>query len=281
MNELAPWGTLLIGLAVALGAWSGQDMLRAGLTTIENDIREKLRRVRLPSANLHTYIVAWVIAAAGLSAVVWIGLGPASALLASIVLVCLPWLLIRRIAARRRDKIEEQLSDAMVAMSSAIRSGLSLPQSLDLLARQSPRPISQEFLQMCGEYQMGKPLEVVLREARDRLQSENFALFAAAVDASRQSGGRLNETIERIAHSVRELQRLERKIRSETAQARQSAMYMALAPVFILFIYYFAFDPENTERLFTTFAGQMMLAVAIALNLAAYFWAQRILETEI
>ena len=281
MNELAPWGTLLIGLAVALGTWSGQDMLRAGLTTIENDIREKLRRVRLPSANLHTYIVAWVIAAAGLSAVVWIGLGPASALLASIVLVCLPWLLIRRIAARRRDKIEEQLSDAMVAMSSAIRSGLSLPQSLDLLARQSPRPISQEFLQMCGEYQMGKPLEVVLREARDRLQSENFALFAAAVDASRQSGGRLNETIERIAHSVRELQRLERKIRSETAQARQSAMYMALAPVFILFIYYFAFDPENTERLFTTFAGQMMLAVAIALNLAAYFWAQRILETEI
>lgn len=281
MNELAPWGTLLIGLAVALGAWSGQDMLRAGLATIETDIREKLRRVRLPSANLHTYIVAWVIAAAGLSAVVWIGLGPASALLASIVLVCLPWLLIRRIAARRRDKIEEQLSDAMVAMSSAIRSGLSLPQSLDLLARQSPRPISQEFLQMCGEYQMGKPLEVVLREARDRLQSENFALFAAAVDASRQSGGRLNETIERIAHSVRELQRLERKIRSETAQARQSAMYMALAPVFILFIYYFAFDPENTERLFTTFAGQMMLAVAIALNLAAYFWAQRILETEI
>ncbi len=281
MNELAPWGTLLIGLAVALGAWSGQDMLRAGLATIENDIREKLRRVRLPSSNLHTYIVAWVIAAAGLSAVVWIGLGPASALLASIVLVCLPWLLIRRIAARRRDKIEEQLSDAMVAMSSAIRSGLSLPQSLDLLARQSPRPISQEFLQMCGEYQMGKPLEVVLREARDRLQSENFALFAAAVDASRQSGGRLNETIERIAHSVRELQRLERKIRSETAQARQSAMYMALAPVFILFIYYFAFDPENTERLFTTFAGQMMLAVAIALNLAAYFWAQRILETEI
>ncbi len=41
---------------------------------------------------------------------------------------------------------------------------------------------------MRGEYQMGKPLETVLRETRERLQSENFALFAAAVDASRQSG---------------------------------------------------------------------------------------------
>ena len=45
----------------------------------------------------------------------------------------------------------------------------------------------------------------------ERLRSENFALFAAAMEASRESGGRLNETVDRIAHSVRELQRLERK----------------------------------------------------------------------
>ena len=45
--------------------------------------------------------------------------------------------------------------------------------------------------------------------------------------------GRLNETVERIAQSVLEMQRLERKIRSETAQARKSAVYMAIAPAFI------------------------------------------------
>ena len=43
-----------------------------------------------------------------------------------------------------------------------------------------------------------------------------------------------DETIDRIAHSVRELQRLERKIVSETAMARRSAIYMALAPFFIV-----------------------------------------------
>ena len=107
MGELAPWGTLLIGLALALGYWSGQDNLRAGLLAVESDIREKLRRVRLPSARLHTYIVCWAIAVAGLSAVVWIALGPVTALLASVALVCLPWLIISRIAARRLGSLNE------------------------------------------------------------------------------------------------------------------------------------------------------------------------------
>ena len=60
--------------------------------------------------------------------------------------------------------------------------------------------------------------------------------------ASRESGGKLNETVERIAESVREFQRLERKITAETAQARKSAVYMALAPPIILFVYYFTSD---------------------------------------
>jgi Flp pilus assembly protein TadB len=80
---------------------------------------------------------------------------------------------------------------------------------------------------------------------------------------------------------VRELQRLERKIISETAQARTSAFYMALAPVFVLAIYYYVLDPENTARLFTTFAGQIMLSVAVILNVLAYLWARQILNPEI
>ena len=101
------------------------------------------------------------------------------------------------------------------------------------------------------------------------------------MEASRESGGRLNETVDRIAHSVRELQRLERKIESETAQARTSAMYMALAPAFILALYYFFLDPANTERLFTTFIGQVMLSIAVLLDVIAYLWARKILTPEI
>jgi len=98
--------------------------------------------------------------------------------------------------------------------------------------------------------------------------------------ASHESGGRLNETVERIAQSVLELQRLERKVMAETAQARKSAVYMAMAPAFILVAYYFV-EPKSTTLLFTTIIGQMLLAAAVVMNVVAYFWARVILNPEI
>ena len=189
-------------------------------------------------------MVAWLSATAANFLVFWLVLeSPVFAVLLSVFLLCGPWYLLRRMAQRRRQKIEDQLADAMVMLANAVRAGLSLAQAMDVLAAQCPSPINFEFRQIVGEYNMGKPLEQTLQEARTRLRSENFALFAAAMMASHQSGGRLNEIVERIAQSVLEMQRLERKVQAETAQARKSAVYMAIAPVLILVVYYFV-DPE-------------------------------------
>jgi len=195
------------------------------------------------------------------------------------LLACLPWYIVRRLAERRKQQLDDQLADAMVAFSNGVRAGLSLPQALDILAQQSPRPVRDEFRQIVAEFNHGKPLEQTLVEAKARLRSENFSLFAAALLASRRSGGKLNETVERIARSVLELQRLERKVASETAQARKSAVYMAIAPAFILVVYWFI-DPDNTADLFTTFFGQVLLSAALVLNVVAYVWSRFILTPD-
>ena len=280
--ELAIIGSVLIGAALGLAWYSGQSIVGRAFGFIESDFRDKLRRLRRPTKNLRTLLVCWGGAVIGVSLVMWIGLGlPVLGVLLAIVLFCLPWYILRRLAEQRREQIEDQLADAMVSLSSAVRAGLSLAQAMEILSRQCPPPICQEFQQLYGEYQMGKTLEACLKEAKARLESENFALFAAAVEASRQSGGRLNETIERIAHSVRELQRLERKVQSETAHARKSAVYMALAPIFILALYYFAVDAEATAQLFIQVPGQIILAAAAVLNIIAYLWARHILSPDI
>jgi tight adherence protein B len=275
-------GSACLGLAVGLAAWAGADHYLRGLDYIEADFRDKLRRLRVYTKSLRKWLVGWsaVVLATFLVFAVAFGM-PVIGFSVAVLMVCLPWYVLRRMAERRKLQIEDQLADAMVSLSSAIKAGLSLAQAIDILAHQTPRPICQEFQQIYGEYQLGKPLERCLAEAKDRLRSENFALFAAAMEASRQSGGRLNETVDRIAHSVRELQRLERKITAETAQARASAVYMALAPLFVLAIYYFVIDPENTVRLFTTVPGQIMLCTALALDVVAYLWARAILNPEI
>ena len=62
----------------------------------------------------------------------------------------------------------------MVSLSSAIKAGLSLAQALEVLADQSPKPLNAEFRRIVGEYQMGKPLDRTLEEAKERLKSENL-----------------------------------------------------------------------------------------------------------
>lgn len=272
---------VLVGLAVAALGYAGRDSLEKVLGAVEKDLSEKLRRLRAPTRNLRRYLAVWAATTAAVFLVLWLGLGSlVFSVLATVFLLVAPWYLLRRMAQRHRQKIEDQMADSMVTLANAVRAGLSLAQSMEILAAQCPKPINAEFHQIAAEYNLGKPLNRTLTEAKQRLQSENFALFAAALLASHESGGRLNETVERIAQSVLELQRLERKVMSETAQARKSAVYMALAPALILVAYYFV-DPVNTTLLFTRMLGQLLLALALVLNVVAYLWARVILNPDI
>ncbi len=280
--DLGPLASsLLFASAAGLGAYGGRDYLAHGFEFVERDVTDKLRALRVPTRSLHSLLIAWVATMGGILVVLGIvlqSLVPAAAICA--ILGCLPWYIVRRLAERRRQQLDDQLADAMVSFSNGVRAGLSIPQALDILAQQSPRPVRDEFRQIVAEFNMGKPLEQTLVEAKERLRSENFSLFAAALLASRRSGGKLNETVERIARSVLEMQRLERRISSETAQARKSAVYMAIAPPLILVVYYFV-DPKNTTDLFTTFFGQALLSAALVLNVMAYVWARFILTPDI
>lgn len=288
MNELAghfyPLALLacaVTGLAGAAAALGSRMWVTDLLDAVERDLHDKLRRMRAPTRHLRRYLVLWLGATIGTFLVLVLGAhSPALAALAAVFLLVAPWYLTRRMATRHRQKIEDQLADAMVTLANAVRAGLALSESLEILAAQCPPPINAEFQQIVAEYKLGKPLSPTLTAAKHRLRSENFALFAAALLASHESGGRLDETVERIAHSVLSMQRLERKILSETAQARKSAVYMALVPVIVLVAYFFI-EPVNTRLLFVTAFGQVLLCVAVLLNVAAYLWARVILNPDI
>ncbi|MEQ8791018.1 MAG: type II secretion system F family protein [Pirellulaceae bacterium] len=273
--------SLVTGVCVAGAAYAGGGSYERMVDYVHRDLDDRLRSFRAQTPHLRSWIHGWLIGVLVLFVSVWLATdGLLLAVLTASLLSAGPWYLVRRMSQIRRDKIEEQLADAMVMFSSAVRAGMSLAQAVELLSEECPKPINQEFKQIVGEYKLGKPLERTLTEAKERLKSENFVLFAAALLASRESGGRLNETVERISKSVVELQRLERKIMAETAQARKSAVYMALVPLFVLLLYYLVIDPTNTVKLFVTLPGQIMLSAALLLNLVAYFWSLRILRAD-
>ena len=74
---------------------------------------------------------------------------------------------------------------------------------------------------------------------------------------------------------------MERKILADTSESRRSALYMSLAPAAILAMYWAFLDPSSVERLFVEPAGQLVLLAAVLLNIVAYVWAQRILDSDL
>lgn len=93
-------------------------------------------------------------------------------------------------------------------------------------------------------------------------------------------GGNLPNTLDRLGEALREIMRLEEKIRSLTAENRTSARYMALMPAVVLVIYYFI-DPSWVQTLVEETWGLFLLLIAIALNLIGFLWIRKIVTFEI
>ena len=113
-------GTVLTGVAVGLATMAGEEFFSRGLAFVEDDLRDKLRRLRVNTRGLHKWIIAWAAAVVGALLGFTIALDSLPfGLMFAILLVCVPWYLVRRMAEKRRLRIEDQLADAMVSLSSA------------------------------------------------------------------------------------------------------------------------------------------------------------------
>lgn len=120
-------GSGFIGAGLGVMAWAGADIWGSGLDYLERDFKAKFRRLRVCVKRLRTIILSWLAMVGVFFASLWIFLNlPVLGFVAAVILFCLPWYLVRRTARRRKEKIEDQLADAMVSMASAIQAGLSL-----------------------------------------------------------------------------------------------------------------------------------------------------------
>jgi Flp pilus assembly protein TadB len=145
------------------------------------------------------------------------------------------------------------------------------------VATNAPVPLAVEFECIDRAYNHGRTLREALDDVRWRIGIESFDFLSMGIGTALDRGGRLDETLERISASIYEAQRLERKLRSETASGRRTIQVLATFPFLFLAGFYFL-DPQSTCLLFTTFPGQVAFSVAATLTVVAVCWARRILE---
>ena len=174
----------------------------------------------------------------------------------------------------------EQLEDALTSMGSALKSGFSINQAIEVVAQENIRPISIEFRLLMQEIRLGVPLEDALQKMVDRLQSEDFELVAAAIITARQTGGGLTEIFNRLASVIRERTRIQGRLRSMTAQGRLQAYIIGALP-FVLMIAMNYVAPKMMSVFFDSLIGMGAMVAVCLLVVTGFLIIKKITTIDI
>ncbi len=201
-------------------------------------------------------------------------------LLAGAAGLFLPGVFIRYLRRKRQRRIEEQLVSGVQMLASGVRAGLNLVQSMEMIAHDAPAPLREEFTHLLSEYEYGVPLDEAMESAARRVELPDVRLLFAALQTHRQRGGDLGETLDRIAESIREIQRLESRVQTLTAQGRATARWLGAMPGVVMLVLYLI-DATGVITLFTDSLGKMILALVVVLNLIGFMWIRKIMAIDI
>jgi tight adherence protein B len=93
-------------------------------------------------------------------------------------------------------------------------------------------------------------------------------------------GGNLSEILEKLAETIRERLKIRRQIRVYTAQGRLSGYVLALMPL-AAFLMLNIMLPEYEKRLFTEKLGNIMLIIAVVMQLFGFLVIRKIIDIRI
>jgi tight adherence protein B len=265
VTVLIPLLVVLVFIAVASGVRrTSADMARARVHTAASSPRRELR--------LRGAWVPAVLAAAGFA--VWRVVGAAIAVGAWGLARRLGRLRSRRAVAARRD---EQLADAVGALTSAVRAGLSLPQALAYTAREAEPPFADDLDALVASLDGGVPMADAVTAWVEHVGTDDARLVGAVLELHRRSGGDLPAVLDQVAATIRERVAAAREVRALTAQARLSGLILGLLPIGF-FAFLWLTSRREIEGALATTAGIASIAIGLVLEIGAFVWIRRLLE---
>ncbi len=182
---------------------------------------------------------------------------------------------------RRRDRLFDlQLTDALMNISNSLRAGFSLPQALELVHREMPNPMSQEIRLVCQELRLGLPMDEALANLHKRMPLPAVDLVVTAISIVRDVGGNLTEVFDNIAHTIRERQRIEGKIRALTAQGKLQAIVICSLP-FGVAIGLNVVAPEMINDLVSKPLGWAIIGTILVMEAIGAFFISKIVNIDV
>ncbi len=177
----------------------------------------------------------------------------------------IPRFYVARKQSQRLNAFQEQLPDTLSLWVNALRSGYSVLQSMEAIAKESPEPTATEFKRVVQEVQLGIPMEDALDHLLARLPNDNMDLVNTAVNIQREVGGNLAEILESIGHTIRDRVKLDGEIRVLTSQGRITGWVISVLPILLTVFLYFVSPGYMGGMIENRMCGWPMLGCGLGL----------------
>jgi len=180
---------------------------------------------------------------------------------------------------RRVSAIREELPHVLDMMSRATRAGRSTEQAIQLVGEEAGGILGAEFERCARQLQMGRSFDKVMKSLASRIRLIDIRILSTTLIVQQKSGGRLSQTLERMAGVVRDRLNAHRQIRSATGAGRASTIVIAaVAPIAYSFVF-FVHRP-HLEVMYSNSLGRLLLLTALLLEIAGLCWVAYLLRTE-
>ncbi|OEE71381.1 type II secretion system F family protein [Vibrio splendidus] len=190
------------------------------------------------------------------------------------------YLFVQNRVTYRMARFEEQLPEALDIIRRALQAGQPLVQSFNEVGEELPDPIGVEFKNTYNLLNYGYDLRLAILQMTERVPTVSMLAFSSAVMLQKETGGNLSENLQKVSEVLRARFKLERKIKTLSAESRLSAWILTLSPFGLFFALRVA-SPEYIEPLYKDPRGLSMVSVGIVLLAIGALWIKKIISIEI
>lgn len=180
----------------------------------------------------------------------------------------------------RSAKVEAQLMDALLLISNSLRSGLDIVAGMERVVTNMPAPISEEFGLVMNAYRLGSPLERSLLEMLERINSRTLETVVYAINIQRETGGNIIKIFDQLVTTIREENKLQKKARAITAQARSQIYFLAGFPWFLA-VLFVIMSPDMMKPAVESTWGQIVIVFLLVWEVIGIVVTKKIVAIEV
>ena len=181
---------------------------------------------------------------------------------------------------RRREKFNMQLPEALATMSNALRAGFSISQAFESVVETGDRPMCEEFAILQQQLKIGMSFDDALESMSERVGSDDLTLVTTAILISRKTGGNVTEIFDKISNTIRGRLKIERKVKTLTAQGRFQGMIVSAMPV-LLGIGMTAIKPDMMLPFFFSWIGLASVVGMTVLIVIGWMMIRKIIKIDV